>query len=313
MRRKLSLTTCWVKDWKACYSATAHPRKTVRELLFFFLLKVAGVLGDTGVGQRWPFRPAFQLCLSALNPGSAVTHGHVLKLDPHDALRLSIDPIYEPLSTRVFAERIRPGDTVLDVGANIGYYALIAAQKAGPVGRVIAVEPDPENYALLRHNIHINGYDHVQPVCAAIADRCGEADLWKAGRNWGGHSLFSDRKKSARVRVKTTTIDAYLESVPGDVHFIKMDIEGAEPLALAGMRRTLERCRAVSIMSEIAPSALRAADQSPMTYAENLQGHGFVISIVDETSTRLQPASASTISERCNRSSQPFNILCTRG
>ena len=198
--------------------------RTVRRSLFSLFRHLMRSLGGYGLGRKWPFRPLLPRLVTALNPGAATVRGHTLKLDPHDSLRLSIDPDYEPSSSRLFEQTIKTGDTVLDLGANIGYYTLIAAHKVGDRGRVIAFEPDPDNIALLRHNVLLNGFENVDVECAAATDRCGQAYLWKNRSNWGGHSLIARGNKRKRLTVRATTVDAYYASRSEGVNFIKMDL-----------------------------------------------------------------------------------------
>src|SRR5262245_13382224 len=81
--------------------------------------------------------------------------------------------IFEPFETKLVLENICRGDWVIDVGANIGYYTLLFAQKVGQRGRVFAFEPDPENFELLEHNVRQNGYDNVVLVNKAVAEKTG--------------------------------------------------------------------------------------------------------------------------------------------
>ena len=97
---------------------------------------------------------------------------------------------YEPETTGLLQRVIEPGMVVVDVGAHVGYYALLAAKRVGPQGKVYAFEPDPTNYALLLKNIELNGYRNILTTGEAVSDRVGTATLYLAGLDTGRHSLF---------------------------------------------------------------------------------------------------------------------------
>lgn len=137
---------------------------------------------------------------------------------------------------------IRPGDTVLDLGGNIGTSALLFACLAGPAGRVFSFEP--VFHRVLQKNLEANGAaGNVTVVPKAVSDAVGEAEF--AVTDVGVDSrLDPDGKGGLRRRVEVTTIDRFVEEEKLDrVDFIKMDIEGAEEPALRGAARTLRRFR----------------------------------------------------------------------
>jgi precorrin-6B methylase 2 len=80
---------------------------------------------------------------------------------------------YEPMTTLAFHTLVQPGDRVVDVGAHVGYFTLLAARLCGPNGRVFAFEPHPDNFRLLERNIRENGAENVTAVRKAVADRAG--------------------------------------------------------------------------------------------------------------------------------------------
>lgn len=160
------------------------------------------------------------------------------------------DGFWEFWLSLCFARHIRPGDTVIDVGANLGYYTLIAAELVGHQGRVIAFEPNPSVYAFLRDTISVNGFSgRVTPLNAAIGGRSREATAPffvphgepKNGRflrpGEDAHSL------SARGEVFSVRI---MDTVPldsGRIDFIKIDVEGAELEVLESLALLIETQR----------------------------------------------------------------------
>jgi FkbM family methyltransferase len=197
---------------------------------------------------------------------------------------------YEPGVTRLFDRLIESGMVVVDVGAHIGYYTLLAAKKVGPTGKVYAFEPAPSNYALLVKNIALNGYQNIVPVPKAVSNTQGTITFFLHPDSVT-HSLHREtlgRGKTA-ITVETTTLDHFFEEQGWPaVHLVKMDIEGAELAALEGMTKLIERNR-VCLILEFVPQILRNAGVNPSELLEKLSGLGFTIQLI--TKDGLQPLS----------------------
>lgn len=157
--------------------------------------------------------------------------------------------ILHPRMTEIFLAVIRPGDTFVDAGANMGFYSLLAATALKGKGRVVSFEPDPRNIPILRSNVKLNCLDdliRIEPK--ALSDRECELDFWGAPENtWGGSLVELPGAQSRQYRVSATTLDRYGVSANLErVDIIKIDVEGAEPLALQGMREALRTARLVA-------------------------------------------------------------------
>ena len=169
---------------------------------------------------------------------------------------------YEPPVTRVFQGRLRRGATVVDAGANWGYFSLIAAALVGPSGRVIALEPDPRHFSQLTRNRDLNGFVHMEPINAAASLRSGRATLIGYGdgvRNRGVSRLASD-DAAGGIAVPCVSVDALTGS--RDVDLIKIDVEGAEADVLVGMREGLAARRYRAVLLELHPALLTARGTS---------------------------------------------------
>jgi FkbM family methyltransferase len=157
----------------------------------------------------------------------------------------------EPDVQNVLAEIIEPGQVVFDIGANIGFFTLLCARQVGPRGKVYAFEPMPANAKTLRHNIALNNLDNVIVVEKALSSTSGRAELF-ISRYSAFHSLNVEGavKRNNRgpepdaetpIWVETTTLDDFVLNGDAQVpDVIKLDVEGAELVALEGMRATLE-------------------------------------------------------------------------
>jgi FkbM family methyltransferase len=153
----------------------------------------------------------------------------------------------EPHLQKIIRCYVAPGDTVYDIGANIGYVSLGLAKRVGPKGRVIAFEPVPQNADSFRQNIEINRIGNVQLLEVAASDTCGEAAI-RFAENLSTASLVWHRndRSATEVNVKTVSVDQLVES--GELTyptFVKIDVEGSEGLALQGMCRTIAAAKPV--------------------------------------------------------------------
>jgi len=153
----------------------------------------------------------------------------------------------EPHLQKAIRQYVAPGDTVYDIGANLGYVSLSLAKRVGPRGRVIAFEPLPQNIAAFRANIEINALWNVQLLELAASDRVGEAVI-RLAENPSTASLVwhRDNPSATELHVRTISIDDLVEA--GELaypKFVKIDVEGAEAFVLQGMRRTLAAAKPV--------------------------------------------------------------------
>jgi FkbM family methyltransferase len=191
---------------------------------------------------------------------------------------------YEPTETAVVLARLKPGMTVIDAGANIGHYTLIAAKAVGPAGLVVAFEPDAENHAALQANLALNAAVNAVAENLALGDAEGELALYRDEANRGGHSLIAAnvRKPAGADKVRVTTLDGYAAtSLMGRrVGFIKIDVQGAEAQFLAGAAQTLARDKPV-LLIEFWPQGIRATGADPMRLIEGLLRLGYAMAKVE--------------------------------
>ncbi|MGZ4938529.1 MAG: FkbM family methyltransferase [Halobacteriota archaeon] len=164
---------------------------------------------------------------------------------------------YEPDVVRHFVSAIKPGDIVMDVGANIGYYSLVAARCVGEKGRVYAFEPDPINFGMLTKNVNANAFTNVVTIRKAVCAATGTAQLLQ--KKASTHSLFDHPLAPTKqsVQVETVAMDDFLSTLSHEdqqrVTLVKIDAEGAEPLILEGLASFIKRKSALIIICELIP------------------------------------------------------------
>ncbi len=197
---------------------------------------------------------------------------------------------FEETEVDMFREKLETGMTVIDIGANIGYYTIIAGKRIGVNGKVFAFEPEENNFSLLTRNISLNKLNNVAIFKIALADKTGEKSLYLDDNNRGHHSLSSQKPETEkRVMVMTDTLDNILEKSGSlRVDLIKMDIEGAEFLALEGMAKTLASNPELIIFTEFYPQAIGRLGRSPLQFLKNLVKLGFSLSEIDENKKCLK-------------------------
>lgn len=166
---------------------------------------------------------------------------------------------------------LRPGDRVLDLGAHLGGFALVAAALGC---EVIAVEASPQNAALVRRSAAENGFANLKVVHAAVADRAGSVEFFSHGP-WG---QVAAGPGAATVQVPAVRIDDILaEHGWADVRFIKLDVEGSELAAVRGMRQLLGRPDAPVVFFESNQHTLRGFGITDADLKAELRGLGYAI------------------------------------
>ncbi len=212
---------------------------------------------------------------------------------------------YEPFETLLIERAIQPGMTVADIGANIGYYTLVMARHVGPKGQVIAFEPDPTNFRLLRRNIRMNCFSNVITEQAAVLDRDGKTTLFLSNNNFGDHRVFDTHDYEqfnkgiprSSIEVRAVTLDRCLNRLGKPADLIKMDIQGAEMLALPGMTKALSNLN-VLLFCEFWPYGLRNANTSPRQFLESLCEIGLELFEIIEDNQTVLPVDVDELSQR---------------
>lgn len=197
-----------------------------------------------------------------------------MRVDTQDFIQRTIylTGVWDDGAAAAVRRRLKPGELFVDVGANVGYFSLLAAKLGG---RVIAFEPNPECRAVFAHNIALNGFRNIDVRATGIADRRGQDVLHvESEENLGAGSLKSVGGNSFAVEVDT--LDGQLAGESPAI--VKLDIEGAELMALRGGAQTLARTRAV--ICEVSEFSLRELGGSKEELFATMAEHGFRCDII---------------------------------
>jgi FkbM family methyltransferase len=223
----------------------SHPRQQLR----WVLVSIAGRIGINP--GRFRRRTAFaQWLLSPVCGTTVEAGGFEVEVDRRDTLALGFCGRYEPDVEHAINKLLPPGGVFVDVGANLGWFSLIASRKAS---LVVALEPELDNFALLARNLARNGCTNVIPLRLAAGSEATEVMLELDPTNLGGHRISGRRQQISAVRVDQLTNAL---GCPPDL--VKIDVEGYEPEVVEGLGDI--RC---DLIVEFNPAALHEQVTSP--------------------------------------------------
>ncbi len=187
--------------------------------------------------------------------------------------------IWEPDVTAFVRRRLGPGDTFVDVGANIGYHVMLAARQLDGSGRVVAIESSPRIYRLLEATLAHNGQPAgVRTVNMAAAERVGALPLYEGpAKNIGRSTTVETRGFSREGEIPAAPLADLLEPEElATARLVKIDVEGAEDAVLRGMTEFLARCpENIEIVVELSPRWWRNRQQTPQQVLQPLIEAGF--------------------------------------
>jgi FkbM family methyltransferase len=192
-------------------------------------------------------------------------------------LPIAIKRTYESHVTNVMETILKPGMVFVDIGASIGYYSLLAAALTLEGGKVISFEPSARSCQLLEMSLETNGFHNVKVHRLAVSD----ADCIVGYATGGGGNGIINRYDvdSLPYEVHAVKLDEFLQDEP-QIDVVKMDIEGAEGLALAGMRNLLARHGPV-VCTEFSPKSLQArSGVKPRDFLDKLREIGYDLHVI---------------------------------
>lgn len=225
---------------------------------------------------------------------------------------------YEWETRQVLESVVKSGMTVLDIGAHVGYYALLFARWVGSEGKVFAFEAAPDNYALLRRNVELSGCNNVFCVPKAVNDHGGTIRFFVSSQGNDRNSIFENPRsmvREASLQVPAVSLDQFLADRGWPrVDLVKMDVEGAEPLVLRGMAETVHRSPELKVIVELAPEALRSGGYEPTALLKTLVDYGFRISSIESDGSLAvwEQNQLATLAGNAERAGM-VNLFCQRG
>jgi FkbM family methyltransferase len=244
---------------------------------------VRGVLRSAPNGRfkktfwRWIGDPLSRGSWSFTTP---MTYGFVLRGDTVEFLGRYVYyfGVWEPNISAWIAQRLGAGDTFVDIGANIGYYTLLASRLVGPSGHVVAIEACPRTFAQLDQNLSLNDARNVRSVNIAVSDRDGELQLYEGPLGSSGKtSILGQVGLASTCTVAARTLAHVLTDAEiATTRLFKIDVEGAEWLIINGFAAYLAQTRPdTEFVIEISPGRLELLQRKPDDILELFGRAGF--------------------------------------
>jgi len=260
------------------------------------------IFGGRGIDKKFPFllwlfKYVFAMTQRDLPITVKTGYGKKLIVSARDAglgLMLRTRGEYEPLLTDYLQSKVKRGDTVVDIGANVGYFTKQLAGLAGKKGKVIGFEPSDTNWKYLAKNIA--GFSNVIIEKIALGDSKGIQKFSEDRANPGENGL----SKSGELQVETTTMDNWMKAKRiKNINLIKIDVEGAEVMVLKGAKDMIRNQKKIVVICECNPEALQKLGYTTTDLIKSLQSCGLKVDeIMDE---RLKM--------KCNYSTKKLNMM----
>ena len=214
-------------------------------------------------------------------------------------------------------ELFRSGD-ILDIRANIGYTAYVFAHILPPPHKIFAFEPDAKSYALLGSVLRRKRLlDRVEPCNLAVGNSEGFLEFWHNDAHSADHRVVTPEFKRQHndslqvTRVPVITVDSFVRERKIDrVSFIKIDVQGYEPMVCEGMTATLDKFPGASVCFEYSPGGLRELGFDPAALLAFFRGRGFRIHLLTREAAQLIEDGAAI--DRILGPTGYVDILCTR-
>lgn len=160
--------------------------------------------------------------------------------------------LHEPETTRYIMNEVKRNQTVVDIGANVGYFTLLFARAVGPKGVVHAFEPNPSLARILKYNIHLNNYKNVIVYEKAVSDNNGTARFY-VDQHVHERSSLNPKRGSNIIEVEVIRLDDFSKVSKSVINWIKLDVEGHEAKALTGMKGIINDNDNIRLIVEFIP------------------------------------------------------------
>ena len=238
---------------------------------------------------HWPHGPLYLGDHEAL---VQARWGAKLVVDTRDRLLapwLLMDGLWESHVTGWFHDVLESGDVMVDVGANIGYFTVLAAQLVGPGGKVVAVEASPSLADKIRRNVAMNGHRGTVTVWHRAAWSGSERLKLHERVHYGANSSLASTGAANLEELADTEVTVEVEAVALDdllgdlerIDLLKLDVEGAEVHAMEGLARTVAAHPEMTMMVEWAPEQIRLMGDDPGELVALLTGAGYGLRLME--------------------------------
>jgi len=241
-------------------------------------------------------------------------HGCKLILDPYDSsLGLHINNYYEPGETKCYKENINKGDTIIEIGANIGFFTTLFSTLVGKTGKVYAFEPSPDAFRILSQNITLNKINNVVLINKAVSDKSGWTKLYICPTGASDNRTIDGGDKRETISIQTTSLDDYFKGLTGKINLVKSDTQGNEGKVIEGMAKLLKTQGNMKMVLEFLPKGLVTSGIYPEDYLDSIINNGFKMYVINESEEPLEELNIQKfLKEYTPENGKYANIFCIR-
>lgn len=281
----------------------------MEQLIFNIFKKVSTKLRGSGLG-KFPFVMDFyKFIVSKTSPKRIEIDGIVYFLDNQDSLGLSVFGVNDETQTNLIKRTIKKDWNVIDVGAHIGYYSMLYAKLVGKKGRVFSFEPARDTFKLLTTNIAANNFTQVTAENYAVAEK-NKKISFSVSSDPLTNKIVNQFTQGSYYQIRAISLDDYFKSFKKPIHFVKIDVEGAEYSVLQGMKMIIRKNKNIKLLIEFCPQHLEEYNQSGKKLLDLLQKFGFIFYDVSDKSKNTTLVSKSYLLKEYKKGIT--NILCVK-
>ena len=282
----------------------------MKNIIFNLYRKCVNSLYGTNISKIKFVKTTHQYVTSKLKPEHIQVFGNRMYLDPKDTSSHSIRGDQNTTEIELIKNKIKNGDVVFDIGANIGFYTLLFAKLVGKEGKVYAFEPEPNNFALLKKTIEFNNLKNVILEQKAVSDKNG-TNFLVLSKDIGGHKIINYSTPNS-LKVESICLDEYFNNFYGKINFIKIDAEGHEGKIFYGMQKLLKKNQQLHIMTEFYFKLINQSGIKPKQFLELLVNNNFKLYDMREKNDKIVPTTLEKLLQKYDNDSGATDLFCTR-
>lgn len=220
--------------------------------------------------------------------------------------------LLEGYEMNLFITKLKEGDVVLDIGANMGVYSLLSSQRVGPNGKILAFEPDKDNFQCLAKSIEKNKFKNIIVYPFAVSNKEETIYFQKNAFNSGNHQIRKEKTADNQASIKAVCLDDFLKEEP-KIDVIKIDIQGAEFFAFEGLKDIINRFPNIVIFAEYWADGLKKMGVKPGDYLDLLKSLDLNIFMIDGKNSKLIPLNYDDIINNKSYEKDYLNFVLTKG
>ncbi len=225
-----------------------------------------------------------------LNHLSLYVHEHG---DAYVSKKIAEEGVWEAYETHLISQLLKSGATFVDVGANIGYYSVIASRLVGEQGQVFSFEPEAKNFSLLAENCRVHALDNCCLINAGLAASQGEAQIHLSSDNFGDHQIYDAGLSRSQQTIQLVSGDSFFDQQKPKIDrmdVLKIDTQGAEMQVMSGLKQTLKNSLPdLNMIIEFWPFGLRQSGADAHDLLDFLISLELPMAIIDHINHGLIP------------------------